>query len=496
MAHEVALRVTCSSSCGLPPALSNLHGNSPALPSLMKTVYFLLLLSLLISAPLVQATERKPNIIIVFCDDLGYADIGPFGAKKHATPVLDQMAREGMRLTDFYSTCPVCTPSRSSLMTGCYPRRVNMHVDEQNLCVLFPAARKGLNPEEVTIAEVLKEQNYSTMCIGKWHLGDHPDFMPTNHGFDHYFGIPYSNDMTRKEVPLPLVRDLTVIRDRVQKETTITAQYTSEAVKFIKSNSGNPFFLYLPHTAVHLPLVPGEKFKGSSEGGAYGDWVQEIDWSMGELFKTIKSEGIDKHTLVLFTSDNGSAREKQGSNLPLRGRKGRTDEGGMRVPCLVRWPGRIPAGSSSGALTCTMDLLPTAAAISGGTLPADRPIDGKNIWPILSGQAKGHPRDAFFYYQMDQLQAVRSGDWKLFLAMDSKKRNWGKPEGKKELALYNLARDIHEDNNVAAGHPEIVRRLISHAKAAREELGDVGRPGKGQRKAGWVETPSPRLLKP
>ena len=496
MAHEVALRVTCSSSCGLPPALSNLHGNSPALPSLMKTVYFLLLLSLLISAPLVQATERKPNIIIVFCDDLGYADIGPFGAKKHATPVLDQMAREGMRLTDFYSTCPVCTPSRSSLMTGCYPRRVNMHVDEQNLCVLFPAARKGLNPEEVTIAEVLKEQNYSTMCIGKWHLGDHPDFMPTNHGFDHYFGIPYSNDMNRKEVPLPLVRDLTVIRDRVQKETTITAQYTSEAVKFIKSNSGNPFFLYLPHTAVHLPLVPGEKFKGSSEGGAYGDWVQEIDWSMGELFKTIKSEGIDKHTLVLFTSDNGSAREKQGSNLPLRGRKGRTDEGGMRVPCLVRWPGRIPAGSSSGALTCTMDLLPTAAAISGGTLPADRPIDGKNIWPIFSGQAKGHPRDAFFYYQMDQLQAVRSGDWKLFLAMDSKKRNWGKPEGKKELALYNLARDIHEDNNVAAGHPEIVRRLISHAKAAREELGDVGRPGKGQRKAGWVETPSPRLLKP
>ena len=496
MAHEVALRVTCSSSCGLPPALSNLHGNSPALPSLMKTVYFLLLLSLLISAPLVQATERKPNIIIVFCDDLGYADIGPFGAKKHATPVLDQMAREGMRLTDFYSTCPVCTPSRSSLMTGCYPRRVNMHVDEQNLCVLFPAARKGLNPEEVTIAEVLKEQNYSTMCIGKWHLGDHPDFMPTNHGFDHYFGIPYSNDMTRKEVPLPLVRDLTVIRDRVQKETTITAQYTSEAVKFIKSNSSKPFFLYLPHTAVHLPLVPGEKFKGSSEGGAYGDWVQEIDWSMGELFKTIKSEGIDKHTLVLFTSDNGSAREKQGSNLPLRGRKGRTDEGGMRVPCLGRWPGRIPAGSSSGALTCTMDLLPTAAAISGGTLPADRPIDGKNIWPILSGQAKGHPRDAFFYYQMDQLQAVRSGDWKLFLAMDSKKRNWGKPEGKKELALYNLARDIHEDNNVAAGHPEIVRRLISHAKAAREELGDVGRPGKGQRKAGWVETPSPRLLKP
>ncbi len=460
----------------------------------MKTVNLFLFLSLLHVAPPVLAAERKPNIIIVFCDDLGYADIGPFGAKKHATPVLDQMAREGMRLTDFYSTCPVCTPSRSSLMTGCYPRRVNMHVDEKNLCVLFPAARKGLNPDEITIAEVLKEQNYSTMCIGKWHLGDHPDFMPTNHGFDHYFGIPYSNDMNRKEVPLPLVRDLTVVRDGVQKDTTITAQYTAEAVKFIKSNSKSPFFLYLPHTAVHLPLVPGERFKGTSEAGAYGDWVQEIDWSMGELFKAIKSEGIDKHTMVLFTSDNGSAREKQGSNLPLRGRKGRTDEGGMRVPCVIRWPGRIPAGSSRGALTCTMDLLPTAAAISGGKLPADHLIDGKNIWPILSGESKSHPRDAFFYYQMDQLQAVRSGPWKLCLAMDSKKRNWGKPEGKKALALYNLAEDIHEDTNVAAENPEIVKQLLIHAEAAREDLGDVGRPGKGQRKAGWVEKASPRLL--
>ena len=462
---------------------------------MMKLVCFFPLLSLLISAPLVQATERKPNIIIVFCDDLGYADIGPFGATKHATPVLDQMSREGMRLTDFYSTCPVCTPSRASLMTGCYPRRVNMHVDEKNLCVLFPAARKGLNPREVTIAEVLKEQGYATMCIGKWHLGDHPDFMPTSHGFDHYFGIPYSNDMNRKEVPLPLVRDLEVIEDSVQKDTTITARYTTEAVRFIRENSKKPFFLYLPHTAVHLPLVPGKKFKGSSKGGAYGDWVQEIDWSMGELFKALKTGGLDENTLVLFTSDNGSAREKQGSNLPLRGRKGRTDEGGMRVPCIVRWPGKIPAGSSSGAITSTLDLLPTLATISGGRIPSDRIIDGKNIWPILNGTTTDHPREAFFYYQMDQLQAVRSGDWKLFVAMDSKRRNWGKPEGKKELALFNLASDIHEDKNVAAENPEIVKKLIAHAEAARKDLGDVDRPGKGQRKAGWVENASPRLLK-
>ena len=452
------------------------------------------LLFLLLVLTQMHGTERKPNIIVVFCDDLGYADIGPFGAKTQATPFLDKMASEGMRLTDFYSTCPVCTPSRASLMTGCYPRRVNMHVDEKNLCVLFPAARKGLNPSEVTIAEVLKEQGYATMCIGKWHLGDHPEFMPTNHGFDHYFGIPYSNDMNRKEVPLPLVRDLTVIRDSVQKETTITAQYTTEALKFIRDNGDKPFFLYLPHTAVHLPLVPGENFKGTSKNGAYGDWVQEIDWSMGELFKTLKATGIDEHTLVLFTSDNGSAREKQGSNLPLRGRKGRTDEGGMRVPCVVRWPGKIPAGSSRNALTNTMDLLPTFAAISGGKVPADRIIDGKNIWPILSGKSKNDPREAFFYYQMDQLQAIRSGDWKLFLEMDQKKRNWGKPEGKKALALFNLAVDIHDDHNVAADNPEIVRRLLAHAAAAREDLGDVDRPGKGQRKAGWVEQPSPRLL--
>ena len=462
---------------------------------MMKTVCFFPLLCLLVSAPLVQATERKPNIIIVFCDDLGYADIGPFGSKLHATPVLDQMAREGMKLTDFYSTCPVCTPSRSSLMTGCYPRRVNMHVDEKNLCVLFPAARKGLNPDEVTVAEVLKEQDYATMCIGKWHLGDHPDFMPTSHGFDHYFGIPYSNDMNRREVPLPLVRDLEVIEDRVQKDTTITARYTTEAVRFIRENSKKPFFLYLPHTAVHLPLVPGKKFKGSSKGGAYGDWVQEIDWSMGELFKALKAEGIDENTLVLFTSDNGSAREKQGSNLPLRGRKGRTDEGGMRVPCVVRWPGKIPAGSSSGAITSTLDLLPTLATISGGKTPSDRIIDGKDIWPILNGTTTDHPRKAFFYYQMDQLQAVRSGDWKLFVAMDAKKRNWGKPEGRKELTLFNLASDIHEDRNVAAENPEIVKQLLSHAEAAREDLGDMDRPGKGQREAGWVENASPRLLK-
>ena len=437
----------------------------------------------------------KPNFIVVFCDDLGYADIGPFGAKKKATPHLDRMAREGMRLTDFYSTCSVCTPSRASLMTGCYPRRLNMHVDESNLCVLFPSARKGLNPDEVTVAEVLKEQGYTTMCIGKWHLGDHPKFMPTNQGFDHYYGIPYSNDMNSKKVPLPLVQDLTVVEDSVQRDVTITSRYTKEAIKFIKQHSEDPFFLYLPHTAVHLPLVPGKQFQGSSKDGAYGDWVQEVDWSMGELFVVLKELGIDKETLVLFTSDNGSAREKQGSNLPLRGRKGRTDEGGMRVPCVVRWPGKIPAGSSSDTLTSTLDVLPTFAALAGGNAPLGRLIDGKNIWPILSGQTKADPREAFYYYQMDQLQAVRSGDWKLFLQMESKKRNWGKPEGRQSMKLFNLSNDIHEDKNLALENPTIVERLLEYAEKARADLGDVGIKGEGQRSAGWVEKPSPRLLK-
>lgn len=461
----------------------------------MKMYSFLITILAIFLPTFTYGATPKPNVIIVFCDDLGYADIGPFGSKEHDTPVLDRMAKEGLRLTDFYSTCPVCTPSRSSLMTGCYPRRVNMHVDEKNLCVFFPAARKGLNPSERTIAEVLKDKGYATTCIGKWHLGDHPDFMPTNHGFDSYFGIPYSNDMNRKEVPLPLVRDLTVIEDSVQKDTTITARYTKEAISFIKKNSKKPFFLYLPHTAVHLPLVPGKKFKGTSKGGAYGDWVQEIDWSMGEIFKTLKKEGIDENTFVLFTSDNGSAREKQGSNLPLRGRKGRTDEGGMRVPCVVRWPAKIPAGSSSGAITSTLDLLPTAAALSGAKVQADPTIDGKNILPILLGKTDKHPREAFYYYQMDQLQAVRSGDWKLFVPMESKKKNWGKPEGQTELKLFNLIHDVHEDSNLADKKPEVVKRLLVLAERAREDLGDVNRSGNGQRKAGWVKTPAPRLLK-
>ena len=477
--------------------MQNTHPRSSIALTRRSGVWRLVLLLTLLAASVGRAaeTKRPPNFIVVFCDDLGYADIGPFGAQRHATPILTQMAQEGMRLTDFYSTCSVCTPSRSSLMTGCYPRRVNMHVDEKNLCVLFPAARKGLHPDEVTLAEVLRKAGYATACIGKWHLGDHPNFLPTKQGFDQYFGIPYSNDMHRKPVPLPLLRNETVIEAPVQQDT-ITQRYTEEAVSFIRANKERPFFLYLPHTAVHLPLFPGKAFRGKSRGGKYGDWVEEIDWSMGRLLETLRSEGIDRQTLVLFTSDNGSYREKAGSNAPLRGRKGRTDEGGMRVPCVVRWPGRIPANTRSAAVTSTIDLLPTFAALAGTTAPANRTIDGRDIWPILNGQPGAvSPHKAFYYYQMDQLQAVRSGRWKLFVPLASKKRNWGKPEGQTELKLFDLVADIHEDRNVAAAHPEVVTRLLQWAERARADLGDMERQGTGQRPAGWVDEPSPRLAK-
>ncbi len=465
-----------------------------------KTLLLSFVISLGFSTQLVASEDRPPNFVVIFVDDMGYGDLACFGSTVHRTPNLDRMAQEGVRMTDYYSSCSVCTPSRSSLMTGCYPRRVNMHVDEHDRCVLFPQAKKGLNPDEVTIAEVLKQKGYATTCIGKWHLGDHPTFLPTRQGFDSYFGIPYSNDMGARDrdkgrPPLPLLRNETVISAPVTQDT-ITSRYTDEAIEFIESNQDKPFFVYLPHTAVHLPLFPGAPFQGKSKDGAYGDWVEEVDWSTNEILKKLKELNIDRETLVWFTSDNGSKREKQGSNLPLRGRKGQTDEGGMRVPCIVRWPGKIPADQTCGEVTGTIDVLPTLAVLAGGQAPTDRIIDGKNIWPLLSGEEDAvSPHEAYFYYQMDQLQAVRSGKWKLFVAMESKKRNWGKPEGKTPLKLFDLETDIHEDHNVADQHPDVIKRLLALADNAREDLGDTDRPGKNQREAGWVDRGEALLLK-
>ncbi|NQU25538.1 MAG: sulfatase [Candidatus Nealsonbacteria bacterium] len=437
------------------------------------------------------SAERPPNFIIIFCDDLGYGDLGCFGSENIRTPNVDRMAKEGMRLTSFYSTSGVCSPSRSSLMTGCYPRRVNLHCNDSKLCVLFPADRKGLHPDEVTIADALKPAGYATMCVGKWHLGDQPQFLPTQQGFDSYFGIPYSNDMGRKNIPLPLLRDEKVIVAPVAQET-LTGRYTEEVVRFIEANKDRPFFLYLPHTFPHVPLFAAEPFRGKSPGGKYGDAVEEIDWSTGKILAALKRLGLDRQTLVVFTSDNGAAG---GSNAPLQGRKGSTDEGGMRVPCIVRWPGRVAAGTECDALTVTFDLLPTLAKLAGVELSADRTIDGRDIAPLLLGHEDAKsPHEAFYYYQVDQLQAVRSGRWKLHLPLENKRRNWGKPLGKTPLKLFDLQADIHENDDVSAEHPEVVKRLTELAEQARLDLGDEAVKGAGQRKAGWVDQAVPQLL--
>ena len=442
-------------------------------------------------------TPEKPNIVLIYCDDLGYGDIGCFGSTKHRTPNIDSLAENGRKFTSFYVSAPVCTPSRSSLMTGCYPRRVNMHQDSRGGWVLFPIAEKGLHPNELTIAEVLKTQDYTTGCVGKWHLGDQPQFLPRKQGFDSYFGIPYSNDMgtkqrrPKKNPPLPLMRNELVFEAPVD-QSTLTKRYTEEAVKFITKNKEQPFFLYLPHTFPHVPLYASEKFRNQSRNGKYGDAVEEIDWSTGEIIKTLRKLNLEKKTLVIFTSDNGASSRAGGSNAPLRGFKGTTWEGGMRVCCVMCWPGTIPAGTSTDELTLTMDLMPTIAHLAGTRPPQDRLIDGKNIAPIILGE-KGakSPHEAFFYYRVKQLQAVRSGKWKLHLPRNQRVRN---RQEKLPVQLYDLSTDIGESKNMAEDHPEVVKKLMNYVKEAREDLGDNDQSGKNQRKAGHEPNPKPQLL--
>jgi arylsulfatase A-like enzyme len=446
--------------------------------------------------------NEKPNVIIIFVDDMGYGDLGCFGSKKNRTPHIDRMASEGMKFTDFYVACSVCTPSRASLLTGCYPQRLNMHEDENGRCVLFPNASKGLHPDEVTLAEILRGQGYRTACIGKWHLGDQPEFLPTRQGFDYYFGIPYSNDMDRDvideeqmppRVPLPLMRNEEVIEAPVHQET-VTKRYTEETIAFIRKNRDAPFLVYLPHTMVHWPRHASEAFKGKSANGIYGDALEEIDWSTGEIVKALKELGIDDNTLIIFTSDNGA--DGGGSNAPLRNEKGTTYEGGMRVPCVMRFPGKIPAGTVCREVCSTIDFLPTLARLAGDEPPKDRKIDGKDIWPLMSGTPGAtSPHEAFYYYQIDQLQCVRSGRWKLHLPMEMKKSNWEDPVGKTPLQLYDLKTDIHEDHNVADEHPDVVSRLLALAEKMRKDIGDAGVKGQNQRSAGWVKNPRPQLLK-
>ncbi len=449
-----------------------------------------------------SAAERPPNIILVFVDNLGYGDIGPFGSTLHRTPHLDRMAAEGMKLTHFYVSSGVCTPSRASLMTGCYPRRVNMHES-----VLRPIAERGLQPDEITVAEVLKGAGYATGIFGKWHLGDQPEFLPTRQGFDEYFGIPYSDDMVHthprgRELgwpPLPLLRNERVIEAPAERNTLVK-RCTEEAVDFIRRSKGRPFFLYLPHTMPGSTQAPfaSDAFRGKSANGPYGDAVEELDWSVGRIQAVLKELGLDERTLVIWTSDNGAPPRTRGSNLPLGGSGYTTAEGGMRTPCLARWPGKIPARSTCAELATTMDLYVTFARLAGARPPQDRSIDGLDIRPLLFAEPGARsPHVAFYYYAGEQLQAVRSGPWKLYLPV---KRFAGRPPNPAlapgRAALYDVVRDPAEARDLAAEHPQAVRMLDALAEAAREDLGDQDRPGKNQRPAGHVASPKPLIRRP
>ena len=436
----------------------------------------------------------RPNIIVIFVDDLGYADIGPFGSK-HSTPNLERMAQGGRRFTNFYSTSPVCTPSRASLMTGCYPLRVGMAHNERGQWVLFPGNHKGLNPDEYTMAELLKGQGYATACVGKWHLGDQAPFLPTRQGFDSYFGIPFSNDMgyhnpVRGYPPLPLMRNESVIEEEPD-QALLTLRYTEEAVAFIKANRNGPFFLYLPHTMPHIPIYVSDEFKDQSGNGLIGDSVQELDWSTGRILDTLAELDIEDNTLVVFTSDNGGTFRSHSSNAPLRGQKGEVWEGGMRVCTLMQWPGVIPAGTDCHELATMMDLLPTFATFSGGILPDDRIIDGRDIGPLISGQSEAQtPHEAFYYYWMNHLCAVRSGKWKLHVSYLKRDRIGMTQTRVSEL--YDLENDVGETTNVASANPDVVEHLKALIREARSDLGDGPYLGRNTRPAGYVE--SARML--
>ena len=437
----------------------------------------------------------KPNFVIIFADDQGYQDVGCFNAPLIETPNLDRMAAEGVRFTDFYSAAPSCTPSRAALVTGCYPQRVSLPN------VIGPTAQIGINSEELTIAEILKAQGYATACYGKWHLGHHPEFLPTRHGFDEYFGLPYSNDMwpghpTNKSFPdLPLIQGEEVV-ELNPDQTMLTTRYTERAVKFIEENKDHPFFVYLPHSMPHVPLHVSDKFKGKSKQGLYGDVIMEIDWSVGQVLSTLKRLGIDENTLVLFTSDNGpwlSYGDHAGSAKPLREGKGTTFDGGQREPCIMRWPGRIPAGTVCGEPCAMFDILPTMAGLASAQVPTDRVIDGKDIWPLMSGQPDAKsPHKALFFYRSNQLQAVRNGNWKLHLPHKyrscPKPGSGGKPGAyiQKEtgLELFDLGQDIGEQHDLCAEHPDIAERLEKMAREFDRQL-KAGRrpPGMVKKKA-------------
>jgi arylsulfatase A-like enzyme len=447
---------------------------------------------------------RPPNVVLIFCDDLGWADIGCYGARTIRTPNLDRLARQGTRFTNFYVAQAVCSASRAALLTGCYPNRIGIHG------ALGPQQRIGLHPEETTLAEVLRGKGYTTAMFGKWHLGRPRSLLPIHHGFQEYLGLPYSNDMWPRHPsakpgsypPLPLIEGDRVVRE-LEDQSDLTRMLTDRSVDFIKRNSDKPFFLYLAHPMPHVPLYAGTRFKNRSGRGVFTDVIEELDWSTGEIMKTLRRLDLERNTLVIFTSDNGpwlSYGDHAGSAGPFREGKGTSFEGGIRVPCIVRWPGHMPQGKVSGVPWMTIDLLPTLARLVDAPLPS-RPIDGRDVWPVISGQpGASHPQAAYFiYYNQGELQAVISDGWKLFLPHTSRTLN-GRPGGKLGipasyqplpvgLELYHLLTDPGERTNVMDQHPEQLQRLLLHAESAREELGDslTRRVGRGVRPAAVVE---------
>ena len=472
----------------------------------MRPVVFLLAFLWFASA---RAEQRLPNVVIIFTDDQGYADVGVFGAKGFTTPNLDRMAAEGRKFTNFHVSQPVCSASRTALLTGCYSNRLGIHG------ALGPRDPLGISDKEMTLAELLKQKGYATGMAGKWHMGRAPQFLPTHHGFDEYFGLPYSNDMWPRHPEakpgayptLPLIEGDKVVKEAVTHEdqAQLTTWYTERAVKFIDANKEHPFFLYVAHNMPHVPLHVSEKFKGKSERGLYGDVIEEIDWSVGEILAALKRNGLDENTWVIFTSDNGpwlSYGEHAGSAAPLREGKGTCWEGGTREPCIMRWPGKIPAGTTSGDMLMTIDLFPTIAKLTGAEPPAHQ-IDGLDVWPIIAGEAGAkNPHDAyFFYYETNQLQAVLSGDGRWKLQLPHTYRTLGtQPVAKdgipvkyeqRKLAraeLYDLENDVSESADVAGKNPEVVKRLKAFAEKARADLGDslTKRKGAGVREPGRV----------
>jgi len=448
----------------------------------------------------------KPNIVLINCDDLGYGDLGCYGSKKNDTLAIDKLAKEGMKFTDFYAASPVCSPSRGALMTGCYPPRIGFGAFNGEW-VLFPGDDVGLNPDEKSLASILKDAGYSTMHVGKWHCGDQPEFLPTRHGFDDYYGLPYSNDMAPMEArptmpPLPLISGEEVIQEQPD-QCSLTERYVEKSLEFIKKNKDKPFFLYFAHMHVHLPLYAPAHFIKASRNGDYGACVAAIDWATAALVYALKKYGVYENTLIIFTSDNGSRNDFGESNGPVRGTKATTWEGGQRVPFIVHWKSRILPGVSN-EIVSAIDLYPTLAKIAGAKMPTDRKIDGVDVSDLLLGKTDKSPRDTFFYYMCNNLEAVRVGDWKLHI---SRRPGAGKPsihEGTglslppinnniEVKELYNLREDIGETNNVYDIHPEVVARLMEKIEACREDLGDAftGTKPKNVREIGRVENAKP-----